>query len=143
MTGENFSSWFSNAEGTLYGEYSTKSTASIYAYSLGTFNNSIFFRPISLQNMIVRKNSTVQAQIGATVFNTDTYYKQIGSYAFNDIATCVNAGTVTTDTTAEIPDVSALYFAGVGSGTYGSLYFKKLSYYPQALTATNLQALTS
>ena len=143
MTGTNFSDWYNPTEGTLYQEYSSATTSGVYASSLGTFSNGIFFRPIFGQNMFVRKGNVTQAQLGNVSFTPNTFAKQIGAYALNDIASCVNASVVATDALAELPDVSAFYLGGVGAGVYGSFYFKKLSYYPLRLSNANLQALTN
>jgi hypothetical protein len=76
---------------------------------------------------------------------TDDSYTKVGvSVDTNSIKHCVNGGTVSTDTSAVIPDGLTKMFIGQtrsGSGFGG--HIKRIYLYPESTTDTELQSLTS
>jgi hypothetical protein len=67
------------------------------------------------------------------------------SYKFNDFIGVVNGGSAQTDTSGVIPVVDRLgigSFQGTSTGSFWNGYIKRLTYYNQALTSANLQAVT-
>jgi hypothetical protein len=152
MTGTNFTSWFNNAEGTLYAESSTtKPTAS------GT-NFSVTINDVSNQNFIgvnrfssssltanVAREGVTQAQM--TMLNPyvpDTFYRGAIGYKTDNFAAAVNGGTVQTDTSGVLPsNLSRLSIGTLFGAVANSFYIRKLAYYPIRATNAQLQALTS
>ncbi len=68
------------------------------------------------------------------------------SYGTNDVAICANGGSVTTDTSQELVDASGLnFYVGGETGGASALngHVKRVALYNEALSDTNLQALTS
>ena len=68
------------------------------------------------------------------------------SYDTNDVAICANGGAVTTDTSQELIDASGLnFYVGGETGGASALngHVKRVALYNEALSDTNLQALTS
>jgi hypothetical protein len=147
MTGVNFSSWFNPSEGTLFVEsqsatgatqnravYITDGTTSNY---IGNVVNST----ASSSGQVVRGGSV---QAGFTSDATSgVFYKQALSYKTNDFAFCGNGGAVSTDDSGIIPIVNRVLIGGLlEGGPAGSGYIKRITYYNQALTSANLQAVT-
>jgi hypothetical protein len=147
MTGVNFSSWFNPSEGTLFVEsqsatgatqnravYITDGTTSNY---IGNVVNST----ASSSGQVVRGGSV---QAGFTSDATSgVFYKQALSYKTNDFAFCGNGGAVSTDDSGIIPIVNRVLIGGLlEGGLAGSGYIKRITYYNQALTSANLQAIT-
>jgi hypothetical protein len=148
MTGTNFSSWYRADEGTLYSEAIFTNTVSfntVAALGDGTTNNII--RTIQWNDgtdriFAVTTNNTTQAsfigtgQVGASKF--------AGAYKFNDVNASKNGSIGTTDTSAVIPAVNALYIGQSGPALFLlNGHIRKLAYYPKRLTNAELQGLTS
>jgi hypothetical protein len=150
MTGTNFSSWFNNAEGTLYSEASRPFAVPsgqfprVMYISDGTDNNRIAnnYQISNAAAFIVSVANATQASLNPST--TDNLRKLAGAYTVNDFATSVNGGTVATDTSGTIPVVNQATFGS--SPTGGAVlngHIRKLSYYPVRCTDAQLQALTS
>jgi hypothetical protein len=156
MTGVNFSSWYRQDEGCILAEYS-RVIASVVAandgYALqiddGTNANRILMANLvnvgnsSLSDASI-VGSALQAQTFplASGFVANTFYKQSFSYKTNDFKGCVNGGTVTTDTLGVTPVVTQIKIGQQVSASFLNGYIKRLTYYNQALTSANLQAVT-
>ena len=150
MTGTNFSSWYNNAEGTLYSEASRPFAVPsgqfprVMYISDGTDNNRIAnnYQISNAAAFIVSVANVTQASLNPST--TDNLRKLAGAYTVNDFATSVNGGTVATDTSGTIPVVNQATFGS--SPTGGAVlngHIRKLSYYPVRCTDAQLQALTS
>ena len=149
MTGANFSSWYNQGQGTLYGEASPPSSnASSYALfeiGDGTLNNRIGLFKLSTSgnaSLEVRVNGSQEGVTNSGAWTTSG--KFAGAYRANDFASSLNAATPSTDAVGNIPVVTQALFgrrqdgANVYSGT-----IKKLAYYPVRVTNAQLQGLTS
>jgi hypothetical protein len=154
MTGTNFSSWYNQGEGTMYGEW-IKNGASNFqttvSISDGTSSNVVVLghgsgAPSNNMRFDITTGGASQASI--TLISPSvvgTAYKTIGAYKVNNFAGVVNAGTVQTDTSGTIPVVTLM---GIGinaslNGGYLNGTIKKIAYYPLRVTDAQLQALTS
>jgi hypothetical protein len=150
MTGTNFSSWYRADEGTLYGEAARFANSATFPAIIqvddGTDSNKL----------TVEIRNTTGTVFGSNVFNGSTvvglgsvavgtsFAKLAFAYKVNDFAFSHNGTSILTDTSGNIPVVSAALIGGrrtsseVINGT-----IKKLAYYPARLTNTELQGLTS
>jgi hypothetical protein len=154
MTGTNFTSWFNNAEFSLYQDiqFQTSSPVRIgdtFANNIETIRNNAF-------------SAQIFGSFGGTAFTTQSYniigsssYPS-GSFVANQrqvaaIAMSLNsfasgysgAGATATPTyNPAAGTFSGLYFGGAILGANFSGRIRKIAFYPKALTATNLQALT-
>jgi hypothetical protein len=156
MTGTNFSSWFNNAEGTVYVEVNSGGTNSaldgsgtgrgMAVISDGTASNMLRIGS-SLQSYVVTTSGVTQASMNPVVgIDSNTTYKFNAVYQTNYFQASRNGILATEDTSGVVPaGLNTLAFgrsfgtsAGVLNGT-----IKKLSYYPIRLSNTNLVALTS
>lgn len=153
---------FNNSEGTIIVEFNleglntaTTVGARIFQFHGGTANNR--FGLVSLSggtdngDIAVAMTTGGVAQWGAsgtkivTSPSAGTTYKAAFAYKANDLAACVNGGAITSQATATIPTVTGL---GIGNNGYDTAapYFgwvRRLTYYPQRLPNTQLQALTT
>jgi hypothetical protein len=150
MTGTNFSSWFNPSEGTLFADATSIGllSAAPIAFEIGdgTVNNKIVtgqFVSGAVRTMNVQAGNVTQVQLANTATPTNPT-KAAGSYKFNDFAGSVNGGTVLTDTVGLVPVVDRAQIGNNASVSAQHLngYIKRLTYYPQALTSANLQAIT-
>jgi hypothetical protein len=155
MVGANFSSWFRQDEGTLYVDYFSglsNNPQSPFIIDDATLNNRIgLFADVSTGGSIspaavVAANNTSQASLSFGVAAASAPHKMALAYKVDNFAGVFDAGSAVTDTSGIIPVVNG---AGIGSTrvlaapNYINSHIRKISYYPKALTATQLQALTS
>jgi hypothetical protein len=153
MTGANFSGWYSQGEGTVYwdGRFSgITGGLAMFAISDNTFNNRItgVFTTSGGAgvNVDIFANNSFQAAVPSAITPTaNTQYKLAVSFATDNIAGSRNGGVAGTDTSAIIPVVDRMYIGANanGGGGRGSATIAKMSFYPKASTAAQLQALTS
>lgn len=146
MTGTNFSSWFSNAEGTMYVDVVSPQDAALYVVSIsdGTNNNRI-----ELFNWSSRQGQIVTDNVDQALFDNGTIQANFASkiaiaYATNNSALSLNAGAASADTSCLMPVVNRIFIGGSAlGGVASSRTIKKLAYYPMRVTNAQLQALTS
>jgi hypothetical protein len=154
MTGTNFSSWYNQAEGTVYADW-VKNGASnfqtVAAFSDNTSSNVITLShgsgaPTNNARFDVNTAGVNQASIAIVSPSVvGTFYRTAGAYKVNDFAAVANAGTVQTDASGTLPVVNRLNVGMNGSSDGGYLNgtIRKIAYYPLRVTNGNLQALTS
>lgn len=158
MTGTNFSSWYNQAEGTIYAEasipaFSASSVQTHFTASLndGTSSNRTLLRAYSNGiGGIVFDGQVVSG--GVAVFDSNdtlgaanTPLKQALAYQVNNFAQCANGGTVSTDTSGVLPLACNTLSIGIGGpgGVTQSQNIRKIAYYPLRVTNAQLQGLTS
>jgi hypothetical protein len=151
MTGANFSSWFNNAEGTLYADYllSDPNSHSVAEISSGG-SDYIRMRYSSggAAQYTVQVAGVTQANQAPTGFSTpNTQYKRAITYATNSFNQAINGLLPTAEDTSGTVPVSSRLFIGA-EGATGSVSqlggtIKKLAYYPVRVTNAQLQGLTS
>lgn len=156
MTGANFSGWYNQAQGTLYGEateavlegprniaqlVSTTGPNQTRLY----FGNNVAGFGTSYAEMYVQYNSTDQAYPGISgAVVAGTAYRTATAFKVNDFAISANGSAVATTASGILGAFNILYI-GSTSTVNGFLNgtIKKIAYYPLRLSNTNLQALTS
>jgi len=73
-----------------------------------------------------------------------SYFKIASRFAPNDFGVCIDGGTVSTDTTGAVPsNVDKLFIGWYDDGGRANAHIKRVAVYGEALSDTNLQALTS
>jgi hypothetical protein len=147
MTGANFSSWYNQSEGTLYGEYTGSAGWAVQLGTASNFNDRIALGTTVANNFVVSDSvGANQATLGSYSGTQQTFAKISGAYKVNDFASSANGGTVATDTLGTVPNPIA---ANIGSRNSGSpsgflnATIKKIAYYPIRCTNAQLQGLTS
>lgn len=143
MTGTNFSSWYRQDEGSVFVEWETKNFSTAFNITLEA-SSSNFIRPVENTNSWnITYGGTRQAGIAGTFATSGVFAKSAMAYKFNDVAFVLNGGTAVTDTSANIPDASSLNMSGGSAVGRLNGHIRKIAYYPQRLTNTQLQSLTS
>jgi hypothetical protein len=144
MTGANFSSWYRDDEGTLYGEMS-QPVANTQMFPIGflggsTDQISVYFPASSSLGFYVVNAGVAQANMAgaSNAVPPNVFGKAAGAYRSNDFALSVNGSATLTDTSGTIPVVDRMTLR-----TSGTQNIRKLAYYPSRLSNANLQALTS
>ena len=158
MTGTNFSSWFNNGQGTLYAEasipaFSSSSVLQTTQFAVFTGGGSNMMRVRGYSSGTGAYNWDATGTVNAVsqfdtaerVYSTlNSVVKNALAYKVDDIGNSVNGQTVSTDGSAQIPVCNA---ASIGSSAIGAdfsiQHIRKVAYYPQRLSDTNLVALTS
>jgi hypothetical protein len=149
MTGANFSSWYSTAEGAWYAEAAIPSVTDysrIFTTSDGTTSNRIqLVLDKSTNNFTttITTNGTAQAAINSPVTVAgNTYYKAAVAFKTDDCASTNSGLSPVADTSAVMPAVDRIVLGGLTSGVDKGVLIKKLAFYPKRLTNAQLQALT-
>jgi hypothetical protein len=147
MTGANFTSWFSNAEGTLYAEFvraTTSTVARVFQVDDGTSNNRIYIGGQTNGLLAVTTGNTSVANIANGTIAVNQNIKLAGAYKVDDFAVSNSGAIVGTDTSGTIPVVTTARIGVSETGTnsvFGTI--KKIAYYPARLTNAQLQSLTT
>lgn len=155
MTGANFSSWYSAAEGSLYSDFVITSTGTSDRYIAAISNGAstsdsilLYAQPQSSRfRGDVFVGSSAQVAFTYTAAGTPTSgtpYKAALTYKVNDFAMSINSATVSTDTVGTVPVTDRL-FIGVAptSASWLNGTIKKIAYYPIRVTNAHLQGLTT
>ena len=151
MTGTNFSSWFNNAEGTVYCEATpAKLDANTSPlWTMGTTNTNFINCYASTARALyisVNNVNVVDLSPGTSinVFRAGVKSKVASAYKTNDCAAVVTGSSVVTDTSNTLPIVTRL---GIGQTPTADNFYcgtiTKLAYYPRRLTNEELQEMTS
>ena len=147
MTGTNFSSWYNQGQGTVYGECTSSSPSSADAVLFGGNSNGFQLRLAGLLPKTAIRAVVDLITTGTTLSNISTTGVKIaGFYQSGNNGATGNGNTPTTSTTT-FTIVTPPTSVNIGSdaltgGTFINGRIKKISYYPQALTSAQLQALT-
>ena len=156
MTGANFSSWYNQAEGTLYAEATAGGGApddsSFIAVSDGTTSNAIgvtwagssFNRwNATIVTGGVTQTSGINQATNGTPRNTSR--KVAAAYKTNDVIAAYGGTISANDTSATLPVVDRFFIgaSGAGNNRYMNGPIAKIAYYPKRLSNTEIQSLTS
>jgi hypothetical protein len=146
MTGSNFSDWYNAAAGTFVAEFAlltTSGTRSIISADGGsTAEQILLYGSGTDPKAMVRDGNVTQADIDAGTIAAGTTYKLGVSFAANDIAACLNGGTVGTDASATMPTPTQLRLGSDGTN-YLNGWIAHLQFQNTALDDTALQTLTT
>jgi len=142
------SSFYNQAEGTLFGEGITNvsgSSAIIFGFHDTTDSNRIAVivarAGTSATQAVVRSGGTNQTSFGSVSYPT-TEAKITLAYKVDDVATSLNGATALTDSSATIP---TLTHARVGGNfqTAWNGHIRKIAYWPKRLPNATLQQVTT
>ena len=150
ITGTNFSSWYNSNQGSLFLDYYQGSTPYVtrFGYISNTANTSWYQTPINFGGT-TNYTAWVVSDLG---INTNTATNSINnalgaenkvamSYSSGNSAWASNGGNVLTSSNTRVSGITGntLIFS---TGLNGYFYIKKFAYYPQALSASELQEIT-
>jgi hypothetical protein len=148
MTGDNFSSWYNKAEGTLLISGTIKNTGLNYPVIISNGANVTLGIGFYIENGFLAarvRTSGGSSTIGGSreitqneVFRAAIAYSSISSWAYNGSIQSSNIATITpTDS------VSLQIGSNPASGNRFTGTIAKLAYYPKRLSNTELQGITS
>ena len=146
-----FEEWYRQGVGTVVCEvaWSAGSQNKSFAAFAADFNDGSSSNRILIYNRattaggVAMTASGVEQAVFSGVASTSSFVDVALSYQTNDVAYCINGGTVAFDSVASIPVIDRLFLGGgMSTSTLLNGHIRKLQYYPQRLTNTELQALT-
>ncbi|NBV57883.1 MAG: hypothetical protein EBR72_08860 [Bacteroidetes bacterium] len=150
ITGENFSSWYRQDEGSIYSEASTSDFRSSYPRIMindGNASNRIVMSFFGEQGLRVESNGVRYVDISNPSSSDDgNYHKRAIGLKEDSFSFYINGENVVSDFAGYMPmnvDRFAFY-NNLSSNPADHLngHIKKISYYPQRLTNEQLQQLT-
>jgi hypothetical protein len=149
MTGTNFSSWYNQSEGTIVCQAiryatGTATTGFVFQADDSTLNNrnSVAIGASGGTQLITLTvvGGAIQAQTNGTALAAN----KVGyAYAVDNFATSLNGGASNLDTSGTLPVVTQ---ARIGASSAVTIYngtIARITYYPQRLPNSQLQALTT
>jgi len=152
ITGENFSSWYRQDEGSLYSEALTYGDYihRVLNFSDGTSNNRIVTTLLSSEQLLVKNNNNTEISIDAGSYNFNQFLKQGTGYKDDNFFVAIGGDEGSSidrnDSTSGGSVPKSLNKLNIGRSELNTFYLnghiKKLSYYPQRLTNEQLQQLT-
>ena len=149
ITGTNFSDWYRQDEGTLYGAgavpVTTQPGQRLFAYAFNAASNNGIgtgYGAAVFNGIVV--DGAVQANIQGGVYSANTENKTALAYRANDFSLAANASSIGADTAGSVPAVDSLAIGRyTPAGNIVNGHIKKIAYYPKRLTNQELQAITS
>jgi hypothetical protein len=152
ITGENFSSWYRQDEGSFYSEALTYGDYihRVLNFSDSTSNNRIVTTLLSSEQLLVKNNNNTEISIDAGSYNFNQFLKQGTGYKDDNFFVTIGGDEGSSidknDSTSGGSVPKSLNKLNIGCSESNSFYLnghiKKLSYYPQRLTNEQLQQLT-
>jgi hypothetical protein len=147
MTGSNFSNWYNASAGTFVAEFDLFSASGtrgiISADNAATSERIWLYGSGTDPKVAVTDGSVAQADIDVGTIAANTVYKLGISFALNDIAGCLDGGTVGTDTSATMPTPTQLRIGADATPNYLNGHIRRIRFYNIAKSDADLQALTT
>lgn len=154
MTGSNFSSWHNPAEGVLYAEWRPYTLTPSVANGVFSLNNGADSNVVQIFGSLVSGRTTFEIYSNSTsyvnasvssVLTTTNFAKIAASYETNNAIQATDGQLSSADTSVPLlSGINRADIATINGGNYvGNGHYKKVAYYPQAVTSAQLQALTS
>jgi hypothetical protein len=149
ITGANFSSWYNQTEGTVFGQFlRTASTNTqqgrVFSFSDGSNTNALEIYQTGGSNPSAQITATTgQALWTPSGFTVGTSIKEILGYKLNNSNASFNGSAETLDTVCNIPTVTQARIGDRQDGVRtlnGTI--QRLTYWPTRLADTTLQQIT-
>jgi hypothetical protein len=147
ITGSNFSSWYNQTEGTVFGSASVSVAAAYSGYvaEIGSFNDGfLMFRQSDSQPVQrVRVGGADQYINGfGAIWTTTGVFRNVMAYKADDFAGSINGGALGIDASGTLPVVSSLQVGRTGSTAYLNGHIRRITFWPTRLSNTTLQQIT-
>ena len=150
ITGENFSSWYRQDEGSLYSEVSTSDFRSSYPRFIindGTASNRIVTSFFGQQGLRIQSDSNDYINVSNAVSSDNgNYHKRAIALKKDSFSFYTDGESILSDYAGEMPiSVNTFTFynnLAADGADYLNGHIKKIAYYPQHLTNEQLQQLT-
>jgi hypothetical protein len=146
------SPWFNATEGTIYAEVTSLTGALAFTNQSFAEIDTGFLddrNKISRYDGVIYGTTTAGgvAQADFSLGNAasaNTVYKAAYRFKANDFAGTINGGAVQTDTSGTLPSsLTKLWLGNNPNSDYLNGHLRRVAFYPRALTASELQALTA
>ena len=152
ITGSNFSSWYNQAEGTVFSDCvstfsSTQVLINVSATAANTATSAISLASnltSSQKRVRVRDAaSTDQASLALGASSSGSRTRIAAAIKANDFAASLDGGAAVTDATGTVPTVALMEIGSAPSGvTLGAQLHRRLTYWPTRLANTTHQQIT-
>ncbi len=146
MTGTAFSDWWSATADTIvvYADSPASGTRIIWQADDGTANNriTIYTSGTDCKADIVTGGVT-QASLTLGTITANTAFKAAIAFAANDVAGCLNGGTVQTDVSASLPTVDRCKIGADTTGNYLCGHISAIKAYNSRVSDATMQSLTA
>jgi hypothetical protein len=147
ITGSLFSQWYNQSAGSFIvvaDSPGVSGAANITTVDDGTLNERIrILTDVLDPKVIVTDGGVTQANIDAGAITALQPFNMSAAYALNDIAACLNGGTVGTDTSATLPTVTILRAGADSAGNYLNGHIRSIRYVPVRAADFQLQQVTT
>ena len=143
MTGANFSSWFTAAQGTFVfeGDSPGSGTRTAIAADDNTANEAIRLYTSALDpKLIVVDGAITQADIDAGAITANTAFKLAASYTANSFAASVGGAVAVTDLVGTLPTVDRLRIGVDQAGNYLNGHAKSVTFHNTVKSVAELSA---
>lgn len=137
--------WFDGAAGSLYAEWTAKNVADATVWAFDAANDVTLNEQTGMSPKILDAGATFAVTVATTAAAAATV-KAAARMATNDIALCMNGGTVAVDTSATQPGVLAASRLGLDLSSANSLngYIRRVAAFKSTLLSNAaLQTLTT
>lgn len=151
LTGNNFSSWYNQQEGSILAEVKMDQKPLSgyfnnrwFTLDSGSSSNSIYsmFDSTGILRSYIIFNDNTTASLTSGSWTVGEIYKSTIAFASDNFAGCFNSGTVSTDNSGVLPKNLTTCYIGTGAAFLRG-YIRKFQYYPKRLSNTELQALSA
>jgi hypothetical protein len=147
ITGSLFSQWYNQSAGSFIvvaDSPGVSGAANITTVDDGTLNERIrILTDVLDPKVIVTDGGVTQANIDAGAITALQPFNMSAAYALNDIAACLNGGSVGTDTSATLPTVTILRAGADSAGNYLNGHIRSIRYVPVRAADFQLQQVTT
>jgi hypothetical protein len=144
------SPWYNALEGTLVVEFvrGSISPSQTFATLRGAFNSTMTLEsgsgaPGQLRLRVNDAGTQQAIPIGSNSSAAGVPYKMAGAYAANSFAVAVNGQPAAVASSGTVPTVTRMEIGNVNSVAFINGTISRLTYYPRALSAEELQAITA
>jgi hypothetical protein len=149
ITGSNFSSWYNQTEGTVFGVATINGIAAqnyIAAIDAGAgFADSHLYYAVTgtprFETFVASTNQSQLIPAPATALTAGSQFAMGYAFKQNDFAASRNGGSVATDVSGNVPTTNRLAIGSSGSGFQLNGTIRRLVFWPQALPS-RLQSIT-
>lgn len=146
-SGASFAGWYTQGPGTLYVEFSSGSTLACVAASL---DNATTDEEVGIYSdagslfAFTRDGGVVQSSLNCSAAPPIGGFSKLAiAYAANDAAAVVNGGALVVDATGTLPTPTQLTIGDYPSTAPLNGCIKRITYWPERLTNSELQAITT
>jgi hypothetical protein len=147
ITGANFSSWYNQAEGTVFADASVAYSAAISLFSLddSTTNNRIQLRNSNLAAdiRVVTAGASQATLLTSNTTAVNIRARHASAYKLNDLAVTLNSGTVATQSTALLPVATQATFTTAPGSAATNATIRRLTFWPVRLANPTLVSITA